>query len=190
MIIHPNKLTVMRIVAVPLIVACFLLDFPAANWVCWCIFTLAGVTDFFDGYLARKYQLESKLGAFLDPVADKMIVVLSLILLVNSQAHTGAMLSSTLFVIAVIIIVGREVFVSALREWMAEQGKRDNVSVSSIGKFKTTAQMVAIGGMFLRVDVFGLPILQMSELLFYVAAVLTIWSMAIYLRAAWSDLVA
>jgi len=129
----------MRIVAVPLIVACFLLDFPAANWVCWCIFTLAGVTDFFDGYLARKYQLESKLGAFLDPVADKMIVVLSLILLVNSQAHTGAMLSSTLFVIAVIIIVGREVFVSALREWMAEQGKRDNVSVSSIGKFKTRA---------------------------------------------------
>ena len=189
MIIHPNKLTVMRIVAVPLIVACFLLDFPAANWVCWGLFTVAGMTDFFDGYLARKYQLESKLGAFLDPVADKMIVVLSLVLLVSSQPHMDAMLSSVLFILAVIVIVGREVFVSALREWMAEQGKRDNVSVSKIGKFKTTAQMVAIGGMFLRDDVFGLPILQMSEVLFYVAAVLTLWSMAIYLRAAWSDLV-
>ena len=179
----------MRIVAVPLIVACFLLDFPAANWVCWGLFTVAGMTDFFDGYLARKYQLESKLGAFLDPVADKMIVVLSLVLLVSSQPHMDAMLSSVLFILAVIVIVGREVFVSALREWMAEQGKRDNVSVSQIGKFKTTAQMVAIGGMFLRDDVLGLPILQMSEVLFYIAAVLTLWSMAIYLRAAWSDLV-
>ena len=189
MIIHPNKLTVTRIIAVPLIVVCFLLNFPMANWVCWAIFTIAGITDFLDGYLARKYHLESKLGAFLDPVADKMLVVLSLVLLVSSQQHMNAMLSPILFILAVIIIVGREVFVSALREWMAEQGKRDNVSVSKIGKFKTTAQMFAIGGMFLRDDVFGLPILQMSEVLFYIAAMLTLWSMAIYLRAAWSDLV-
>ncbi len=190
MIIHPNKLTVMRIIAVPLIVVCFLLDFSYANWVCWGLFTLAGITDFFDGYLARKYQLESKLGAFLDPVADKLIVVLTLILLVSSERLLDQMLSPMLFILAVIIIVGREIFVSALREWMAEQGKRDNVAVSQIGKFKTTAQMVAIGGLLLYVPVFGLPILQMSELLFYVAAVLTLWSMSIYLRAAWSDLMA
>lgn len=190
MIIHPNKLTLMRIVAVPLIVVCFLWNFPYANWVCWGLFTVAGITDFLDGYLARKYQLESKLGAFLDPVADKMIVVLSLVLLVSSPPHMGAMLSPVLFILAVSVIVGREVFVSALREWMAEQGKRDNVSVSQIGKFKTTAQMIAIGGLFLKVDILGLPILQMSEILFYVAAVLTLWSMMIYLKAAWSDLIA
>ncbi len=190
MIIHPNKLTVMRIAAVPLIVICFMLDFPYANWVCWAVFTLAGITDFLDGYLARKYNLESKLGAFLDPVADKLIVVLSLIIIVSSQRHLDEMLSPMLFILAVLVIVGREVFVSALREWMAEQGKRDNVAVSQIGKFKTMAQMFSIGGLLLRDDVFGLPILQMSELLFYVAAILTLWSMMIYLRAAWSDLVA
>jgi len=178
----------MRIVAVPMIVFCFLLNFPNANWVCWALFTLAGVTDFFDGYLARKYQLESKLGAFLDPIADKLIVVLTLIVLVSSFRHLEAMLSSTLFILAVIVIIGREVLISGLREWMAGQGKRDNVKVSNIGKYKTTAQMVAIGGMLLEVDVFGLPILQMSELLFYVAAILTLWSMTIYLKASWADL--
>ena len=189
MIIHPNKLTMMRIVSVPLIIVCFLLDFPYSNWLCWGLFTLAGITDFFDGYLARKYQLESKLGAFLDPVADKMIVVLTLILLVSSQRLLDQMLAPMIFIFAVIIVVGREVFVSALREWMAEQGKRDNVAVSKVGKFKTVAQMFAIGGLLLRVPVFGIPILQLSELLFYVATILTVWSMSIYLKAAWSDLI-
>jgi CDP-diacylglycerol--glycerol-3-phosphate 3-phosphatidyltransferase/cardiolipin synthase len=188
MIIHPNKLTMMRIIAVPLIIICFLLDFPYSNWVCWGLFTIAGITDFLDGYLARKYKLESKLGAFLDPVADKLLVVLTLILLVSSQRLLDQMLAPMLFIIAVIIVAGREIFISALREWMAEQGKRDDVAVSRVGKFKTMAQMFAIGGLLLRVPVFGLPILQMSELLFYVAALLTLWSMSIYLRAAWPDL--
>lgn len=190
MIIHPNQLTMARIIAVPLIIIYFLLDFSYSNWICWALFTFAGLTDFLDGYLARKYKLESKLGAFLDPVADKLIVVLVLVLLVSSQRLLDQMLAPVLFIIAVVIVVGREIFVSALREWMAEQNKRDNVAVSKVGKIKTMIQMIAIGGLLLRVPVFGLPILQMSELLFYVAAVLTVWSMSIYLRAAWSDLMA
>ena len=188
MIIHPNKLTIIRIIVVPLIALCFLWDFQYSNWVCWGLFTIAGITDFFDGYLARKYQLESKLGAFLDPVADKMIVVLCLVLLVSSLHILENALSNILFICAVIIIIGREVLVSALREWMAAQGKRDSVAVSFVGKWKTTAQMIAIGGLLLRDPVFGLPILQMSELLLYIAAILTLWSMVIYLSAAWNDL--
>ena len=160
MIIHPNKLTMVRIIVVPLIALCFLWGFQYSNWVCWALFTVAGVTDFFDGYLARKYQLESKLGAFLDPVADKMMVVLCLVLLVSNHHILDNVLSKVLFICAVIIIIGREVLVSALREWMAEQGKRESVAVSFVGKWKTTAQMIAIGGLLLRDPVLGLSLIH------------------------------
>jgi len=188
MIIHPNNLTALRIVIIPILAVCFFWDFAAANYVCFGLFVVAAITDFFDGYLARKYNLESKLGAFLDPVADKLIVIVSLLLLVSSEFILSNALSSQIFITAVIIIAAREILISALREWMASQGKRDTVAVSSIGKWKTTVQMIAIGGLFLRVPVFGLPVLQISEVLLYIAAILTLWSMMIYLFAAWDDL--
>jgi len=138
---------------------------------------MAGVTDWLDGYLARKLQLETPFGAFLDPVADKLMVAIVLVLLVQQQA-------SVYLAIPAAIIIGREITIASLREWMAEIGQRAKVKVSQLGKWKTSAQMLAIGFLLYREDLFGLPINMMGYVLLYVASVLTLWSMMSYLSAA------
>lgn len=174
----PNTLTWIRIVVIPLVVVVFFLPFwwarPAAAW----LFVVAGVTDYFDGYLARKLNQTSSFGAFLDPVADKLMVSTALVLLVQAEP-------SVLLAVMAAIIIGREITVSALREWMAEVGERAHVAVSYFGKLKTTAQIVGISMMLYRYDLFGIPIYKVGHVCLLGAAVLTIWSMADYLRAAW-----
>lgn len=149
------------------------------------IFSLAGISDALDGYLARKWDQTSKLGAFLDPVADKLLVATMLLLVVSNVEVQAKLWSNFLFTVFVMVIIGREITVSALREWMAELGKRANVAVSTVGKYKTGFQMTAIGAMLFEEPLFGLPILLIGELLLYAAGVLTIWSMTIYLNAAY-----
>lgn len=180
----PNILTLIRVAAIPVLVAAFYLPFKGSNMVAAVLFLAAGLTDWLDGYLARKLGQTSPFGAFLDPVADKLIVAVALLMLVQQHA--------TLWLTApAMVIVCREITVSALREWMAELGMRAKVAVSAIGKIKTVTQMVAItlllaiqpgydvgGGMLMT------PILWLSYLCLYVAMLLTLWSMFLYLKAA------
>lgn len=174
----PNILTLLRVLAIPVVLGLFYLDFPhSRQWAC-VVFTAAGITDWFDGYLARAWGQTSKFGAFLDPVADKLLVAVSLVMLL--QADQGATLA-----VLVAIIIGREITISALREWMAELGQRTSVAVGWIGKVKTGFQMTAIGMMIWQRDTFHLPIYMLGYALLFIAAALTIWSMLIYLRAAW-----
>lgn len=142
------------------------------------LFAAAGATDWVDGYLARKLGQTTKLGAFLDPVADKLMVVSAIVLLV--AAHKNPWLA-----IPSLVIVGREVAVSALREWMAEIGERASVAVSSIGKVKTTIQIISIAILLAHPPNFSNPIVVIGYVLFYIATALTLWSMLIYLKAAW-----
>ncbi|MFQ3244643.1 MAG: CDP-diacylglycerol--glycerol-3-phosphate 3-phosphatidyltransferase [Arenicella sp.] len=185
MINIPNCLTFFRILAIPLIIGAYFSGWTYANWYCTVLFALAGISDALDGYLARRWNQTSKLGEFLDPVADKLLVSTMLLLVMSNFELQQALWSKFLFVITVIIIISREITVSALREWMAELGKRANVAVSQVGKYKTGIQMSAIGGLLFAQPLFGLPILFMAEVLLYAAGVLTIWSMTIYLRAAY-----
>jgi CDP-diacylglycerol--glycerol-3-phosphate 3-phosphatidyltransferase len=150
-----------------------------AHYVAGWVFMIASFTDFIDGYLARKLNQSTPLGAFLDPVADKLSVVIALALLIEHYA-------TIMLTIPAIIIIGREVIVSALREWMAELGKRANVAVSMIGKVKTFLQMSSITMVMGFADDHWMGILGMIGL--YGAAVLTIWSMYEYLKAAWPEL--
>lgn len=174
----PNLLTFIRMILIPLVVLVFFLPFSWARPACAWLFVIAGITDYFDGYLARRLNQTSSFGAFLDPVADKLIVSTALVLLVQSDP------TFTLAIVAAIII-GREITVSALREWMAEIGERAHVAVSMFGKLKTTAQIVGISMMLYEHDLFGLPIYMLGEVFLLIAAALTIWSMVGYLRAAW-----
>ena len=173
----PNILTLIRIGLIPVFILVFYLPFEWVNVALTVIFTLAGITDWLDGYLARKLDQFSRFGAFLDPVADKLIVAAALVLLVQREPHFWMVLPA-------IIIIGREIAVSALREWMAEAGERAQVAVSVIGKVKTTVQMVAIGFLLFEESVFGLPIELIGYVLLYMAVFLTLWSMVIYLQAA------
>jgi CDP-diacylglycerol--glycerol-3-phosphate 3-phosphatidyltransferase len=178
----PNVLTVGRIIAVPLFVALFYwTSNPWADPLAAFVFIVAAITDWVDGYLARRLGVTTPLGAFLDPVADKLIVATALVLLVSKDPHW-------VIVISAMIIVGREITVSALREWMAQLGARAKVAVSWLGKWKTIVQMVGLSFMVYRNDLFGLPIYQMGKVLLVAAAVLTLWSMVSYLRAAWPEL--
>jgi len=173
----PTYLTLLRIALIPLLVVVFYLPWHYANIACVLIFMAAGVTDWLDGYLARKMQLETPFGAFLDPVADKLMVAIILVLLVQQQANPYLAIPAA-------IIIGREITIASLREWMAEIGQRATVKVSQLGKWKTTAQMLAIGLLLYRDDLLGLPINTIGYVLLYIAAVLTLWSMISYLRAA------
>lgn len=178
----PNTLTLIRIFLIPVFVVVFYLPFEWSNLSCAIIFTLAAITDYFDGFLARTLKQVSPFGEFLDPVADKLMVVVALVLLVG-RPHI------VYVAIPAAIIVGREIVVSALREWMAEIGKRASVAVSFIGKFKTAVQMVAVIVLLAyRPEVspqwFGLT----GYILLYLAALLTLWSMIMYLKAAWPNL--
>ncbi|MEH6444406.1 MAG: CDP-diacylglycerol--glycerol-3-phosphate 3-phosphatidyltransferase [Oceanospirillaceae bacterium] len=175
----PNILTLLRIALIPILVVLYYLPFSWANLACGAVFGLACFTDWLDGYLARKLDQSTRLGAFLDPVADKLIVAVALVLLCVTYATPWV-------TIPAIIIICREIVISALREWMAELGKRSNVKVSSIGKVKTAMQMISILVM-LSVEPHGWLSLA-GIVALYVAALLTIWSMFIYLNAAWGDL--
>jgi len=175
----PNILTLSRIIMIPLMVVAWYWLGDLGKQVGAFLFALAAVTDWFDGYLARKLNQTTPLGAFLDPVADKLIVAVALVLLVEHYV-------SIWLTIPAAIIGGREIVISALREWMAELGKRANIAVSYIGKVKTTAQMGAITVLMGAGSVDWL--IQIGYAGLYVAAVLTIWSMTVYLRAAWPEL--
>lgn len=181
----PNTLTFFRILAIPLIMMVYFSDIQYKNWISVILFSLAGISDALDGYLARKWNQTSKLGAFLDPVADKLLVSIMLILVVSNPEIRSGLWSVMGFIITVVVIISREITVSALREWMAELGKRSNVAVSNVGKFKTGMQMGAIGCLLFGGPFLGLPILLIGELMLYIAGVLTIWSMSIYLLAAY-----
>jgi CDP-diacylglycerol--glycerol-3-phosphate 3-phosphatidyltransferase len=177
----PNILTAARIVAVPLVVTLFYWGHPWSNPLAAIVFIAAAITDSLDGYLARKLGLTTPMGEFLDPVADKLMVATALVLLVGHDTRP-------LIVLTAIIIIGREITVSALREWMAHLGSRAKVAVSSLGKWKTILQMTGLSMMMFRSDLFGLPIYDIGVVLLVIAAVLTLWSMASYLKAAWPDL--
>jgi CDP-diacylglycerol--glycerol-3-phosphate 3-phosphatidyltransferase len=175
----PNLLTIFRIALIPVLFLLFWLPPPTIiKPLCSMLFTLAAITDWFDGYLARRLDQHSNFGEFLDPVADKLMVMAALILIVSAEPEFW-------MVIPVTIIIGREIVISALREWMAEVGKRAAVKVSKLGKVKTTFQMFAIGFLLWRYDIFGIPIYEIGYILLLIAAGLTIVSMLIYLKAAW-----
>ena len=174
----PTLLTLLRIFAIPVIVIVYYLPTPLAHPLAAMIFVLAAITDWLDGYLARRFKQMTKLGAFLDPVADKLIVAVALVMVVGEHI-------SGLLVIPAAIIVGREIAISALREWMAELGKRRSVAVSFVGKFKTTLQLGALIILLWVTPTSPWWLKGLGILGIYLAAVLTIWSMCIYLRLAW-----
>jgi CDP-diacylglycerol--glycerol-3-phosphate 3-phosphatidyltransferase len=183
----PNILTWIRIAAIPLVVWCFFSDIRVegdnfARPLAGILFGLAAITDLLDGYIARRLGQTSKFGEFLDPVADKLMVATSLVLLVQSDPR---------IVVAVIaaVIIGREITVSALREWMAGLGARADVAVGLAGKIKTTLQMFGIAFMVYEHPIFGIEVYDIGYYLLLAAAVMTLWSMAVYLRAAWPAMV-
>ncbi len=179
----PNLLTLLRMLLIPVFMVVFYLPGQWTRVVCALLFTAAALTDWLDGHLARKWGQVSPLGAFLDPVADKLMVAVALVLLVEADPTPELALPAA-------VIIGREITVSALREWMAELGSRSRVAVSMLGKIKTIAQMVAIIFLIFQYPLLGLPVYEIGLALFYIAAILTLWSMTLYLRAAWPDLVA
>lgn len=178
----PNILTLLRVAMIPVFVVVFYLPVSWSNLVVTVIFCLAAITDWLDGYLARRLEQTSVFGAFMDPVADKLMVVIALILLIERNPTPFAHLFMTL---PAAVIIGREIVISALREWMAEVGERTQVAVSTIGKVKTTAQMFAIPFLLYQRDIGMMPTAETGIVLLYIAAVLTLWSMFIYLKAAW-----
>ncbi len=200
----PNTLTWLRIFAIPLVIVLFYLPYQWADPAAGLLFAAAGITDSLDGYLARKMGQTSRLGAFLDPVADKLIVAVALVLLLSKEmppifvpglegldGGTATLRPGTVQVILVltaIVIIGREIAISALREWMAEIGKRGKVKVSALGKVKTIVQITGLSCMLFRWNLWILPVFEIGLVLTVVAAALTLWSAIQYLRAAWPDL--
>lgn len=175
----PNVLTILRVALIPVLVLVWLTPFQYAGELAAIVFVIAAFTDWLDGWLARRLSQESAFGAFLDPVADKLMVAAALVLLVDA-------FDSVLVTLSAIVIIGREIVVSALREWMSEIGQRGHVSVSWLGKVKTATQMLAI------TVCLALPIEQtlthLGLWILVVAALLTLWSMGSYLKAAWPHL--
>jgi CDP-diacylglycerol--glycerol-3-phosphate 3-phosphatidyltransferase len=173
-------LTLLRIALVPVLVLFFYLPFHWSNFACVVVFVFAAVTDWADGFLARRMGQMSRFGEFLDPVADKIMVATALVLLVQRQeAHEA------LFAIAAAVIIGREITISALRQWMSEVGERAVLTVSWVGKMKTAFQMTAIGFLLYHDNMGWIPSALVGEVLLYTAAALTLWSMWTYLQAAW-----
>ena len=174
----PTILTLLRILLLPVMVIVFYLPVRGANLAAAVIFIAAAVTDWLDGWIARRYGLTSKFGAFLDPVADKLMVAVTLFLLV--QQNPTPMLAVTSAV-----IVGREISISALREWMAEIGQHTRVRVALVGKIKTMVQMIALVVLLHQHDFSELRLYRIGEYLLVAAAALTIYSALVYVRAAW-----
>ena len=177
----PNTLTWLRILMIPGVVVLYYLPFWWAHPAAGIGFALAGITDTLDGYFARKLGLTSRLGAFLDPVADKLIVAAALVLIVSAD-------SRWFVVIMAIVIIGREIAVSALREWMAEIGARGRIKVSQLAKYKTIMQITGLSMMLFHHRLLGIAIYKLGVVLTAIAAVLTLWSMILYLRLAWPEL--
>jgi len=174
----PTIITLFRIVLIPCFVIVFYLPIKDAQLYAAGIFFVAGLSDWVDGYLARILKQESTFGAFLDPVADKLMVSVAIVLIVQSHPTIWIAIPSA-------IIISREITVSALREWMAELGERTSVQVSMIGKIKTTAQMGAIFLIIIAEPIFQIPTLTVGITLYYIAAILTLYSMYLYLKSAW-----
>jgi CDP-diacylglycerol--glycerol-3-phosphate 3-phosphatidyltransferase len=205
----PNTLTWLRIFAIPLVVVLFYLPYNWADPAAGLLFAVAGITDSLDGYLARRMGQTSRLGAFLDPVADKLIVAVALVLLVSKDmpgiivpglegidGGRATLREETVKVVLVlcsIVIIGREIAISALREWMAEIGKRGMVKVSQLAKLKTIVQITGLSCMLFRWNLpvlpgFSLPVFEIGFVLTIVAAALTLISAISYLRAAWPEM--
>ena len=179
----PNILTLLRILLIPVLVALTYTPFVWRFWAAAAVFLVAAITDWFDGYLARTLNQTSAFGRFLDPVADKLMVAAALVILV--QWHSN----NALMVISAVIIISREITISALREWMAQIGASKSVAVNFLGKLKTTFQMIAIPLLLFNDSLLG--IVDASVLgawLIYVAAVLTLWSMFYYMKLAWPQI--
>lgn len=177
----PTVLTLIRIALIPLFVVVFFLPFWWARPAAAIIFSLAGITDWLDGYYARKLGLTSSFGAFLDPVADKLMVAVALVLIVQTDHRLVISLSAA-------VIIGREIAISGLREWMAELGRRHHVAVTGVAKLKTIFQITALIMMIFKLDLWILPMYPLGSVLLVLAAALTLWSMFIYLKAAWESL--
>jgi CDP-diacylglycerol--glycerol-3-phosphate 3-phosphatidyltransferase len=177
----PNLLTVFRIALVPVFAIVFTVPSDWTRLACAGIFALAAVTDWLDGYLARSMNLQSRFGAFLDPVADKLLVAAALVMMAGAHANLW-------FSMAAVVIVGREIIISALREWMAEMQRRGVVAVKWLGKVKTVFQMVAIIVLLANPADLSLVWVKVGYVLLYLAAVLTLWSMINYIQAAWPTL--
>lgn len=173
----PTYLTLTRIVLIPVVVILFYLPWHLAHVACAVVFGIAGITDWLDGYLARRMSQTTLFGAFLDPVADKLMVAVTLVLIVQGDPNPWV-------AVAAAVIIGREIAIASLREWMAEIGQRKKVEVSWMGKWKTTAQITAIEVLLLGMDVWKEPLRQLGQILLFVSAVLTLWSMVIYLQVA------
>jgi len=174
----PTMLTLLRIVMIPVLAIVFYLPYAWTSFAAAAVFALAAVTDWLDGWIARRYGQFSAFGAFLDPVADKLMVATALFLIV--QGHPTAWMA-----LWAAVIVGREIAVSALREWMAELGQRAKVAVATVGKIKTIVQMVAVTLLLYQVPLLGIPVFTIGEWMLAAAALLTLWSGYEYLRAAW-----
>lgn len=178
MINIPNSVTFFRLLLIPVFIILFYIQMDNANMWAAGIFALAAATDWLDGFLARTLKQSTPFGAFLDPVADKVMVAAALIIIVED-------FNSALVTIPALIMISREIIISALREWMAEIGQRSQVAVSWIGKWKTTIQMVALTGLIWQRDIY---MIWTSYVLLYVATGLTLYSAYDYLKAAWGDL--
>ena len=178
----PNTITTFRIVLIPVFIAVFYLPYDWAPALATFVFWFAAITDWFDGYLARKLNQQSSLGAFIDPLADKLMVITAILLIVSKYPDDNWILFSSL------IIISREIFISSLREWMTAMGKGDTVAVSFFGKAKTVGQMFALLFLIYSQDLFGLPTHTFGVGLFVWSAILTILSMGIYVKSAWSTL--
>lgn len=173
----PTGLTLLRILLIPVVVVLFYMPWPLAHIACAVIFAFAGLTDWLDGYLARKMRLTTQFGAFLDPVADKLMVAVTLVLIVQADPNPWV-------AVAAAVIIGREITIASLREWMAEIGQRKAVEVSMMGKWKTTSQMLAIEVLLLSMDVLKQPLQLLGQYLLLLSAILTLWSMIQYMQAA------
>ena len=173
-----NLITGFRILAIPLCVLLFYVPLEMGRKAAALTFAAAAISDFFDGYIARRFNQMTPFGAFLDPVADKLIVAVALVLLVQSEG-------SWMMAIIAAIIIGREITVSALREWMASQQASATVAVSMVGKIKTTFQLIGLSFMLWGGPLWGLPIMELGFIALLIAAAMTLWSMYVYLSAAW-----
>lgn len=174
----PTALTLGRVVVIPIVVGLFYIDWQHARQATAVLFVAAAITDWFDGWLARRWNQTSNFGAFLDPVADKLLVAVALVMLLRDDPRS-------VMGVLVAIIIGREITISALREWLAELGQRKRVAVGMIGKVKTAFQMTAISLMLWKLPVAEIEVYKIGYGLLFAAAALTLWSMVVYLRAAW-----
>jgi CDP-diacylglycerol--glycerol-3-phosphate 3-phosphatidyltransferase len=173
----PTWLTLVRIILIPVLVVIFYLPWHLAHAACGAVFAIAGFTDWLDGYLARKMCQTTLFGAFLDPVADKLMVAITLVLIVQADPNPWV-------AVAAAVIIGREITIASLREWMAAVGERKSVEVSWLGKWKTTAQMAAIETLLLGMDLWTETLRSTGQVLLMLSAILTLWSMVQYLKAA------